>query len=428
MKFDKSLFMFLTLIVLIVGCSSDSGEESGSTEVTWSTTTGYSPQSTSSAVADYISGAVEDFELEHSNITLNTQIQSSNISEAMAKIMEQANQGRAPDMAVIDSYLFPQYIEHLQPLDDLMEEKGMNVEDFLPFAQDVITGPDGKVYGLYMNTDTRVLFYNSELISEPPGTWEEVIEVGKELNEQGYDGISTPGGRDEGTSVTTLWPLYWGQGGELVDDEGNPAFGEGENKEIMVDVLSTIQTAVEEGVLPQRVASYGSENDQNEEIAAGNVAMFIGGNWQESFLKESLGEEEFKKWKVAPVPQLEGGENTTTSGGWAWGIFTDDEEKKQAAFDFIYSTFISKQGMGEFTSIYGELPSRTSVYESDSYEGTRFSDEYRQMLNNDARVRPSSESYPEISNQLQIAVSDVISGNKDPEQAVNDAWEVVNNE
>ncbi|TFJ92193.1 extracellular solute-binding protein [Lentibacillus salicampi] len=428
MRFSKSLFMFVMLLAFIVGCSSDSGEESGNKELTWSTTTGYSPQSTTSAVADYISGTVEDFESEHSDISLNTQIQSSNISEAMARILEQANQDRAPDVAVIDSYLFPQYIEHLQPLDDLMEEKGMKVEDFLPFAQDVLTGPDGKVYGLYMSTDTRVLFYNSELIPEPPKTWEEVIEVGKKLKDEGYDGISTPGGRGEGTSVTTLWPLFWGQGGKLVDDEGNPIFGEGKNKEIMVDVLSTIQSAVEEGVLPQRVAGYGSENDQNEEIAAGNVGMFIGGNWQESFLKETLGEEEFQKWEVAPVPQLEGGERTTTSGGWAWGIFTDDPEKKQAAFDLVYNTFISEQGMGEFTSIYGELPSRTSVYESEHYEGTQFSDEYREMLKNDARVRPASDDYPEISNQLQIAISDVISGNKEPEQAVNDAWEVVNNE
>ncbi|WP_373895478.1 extracellular solute-binding protein [Virgibacillus sp. CBA3643] len=428
MKYFKRLFMFLLVLMFLMGCQSDTGEESEGKELTWNTTTGYSPQSTTPAVAEYISGKVEEFESDYTDITLDTQIQSSNISEAMSRILEQANQDRAPDVAVIDSYLFPQYIDYLQPLDDLMEEKGLEVDDFLPFAEDVITGSDGKVYGLYMSTDTRALFYNKELIPEPPQTWDEVIEIGKELTEQGYDGISLPGGRGEGTAVTTIWPLYWGQGGELVDDEGNPSFGEGENREIMINVLETIQNAVEEGVLPQRMAGYGSENDQNEEIAAENVAMFIGGNWQESFLRDNLDEDEFENWDVAPLPQLENGEKSTSSGGWVWGIFTEDSEKKEAAFDLIYQTFISDEGMGEFTTIYGELPARQSIYDSEYYEGSTFSNDYQEMLDDHARVRPSSDDYPEISNQMQIAISDVISGNKAPEESVDDAWEVVNND
>ncbi|WP_337020252.1 extracellular solute-binding protein [Oceanobacillus massiliensis] len=422
------IFIFLLATAFLVGCQSDNSTNAESKELSWYTSSGYSPQSSTTAAADYISGMVEDFESDYPGIKLNTQIQSTNIAEAMSKLLEQANQGRAPDLAVIDSYLFPQYTEYLQPLDDLMEEKGMEPDDFLSFAQDVITGPDGKVYGLYMTTDTRVLFYNKELVPEPPQTWEEIIEIGKELKEKGYDGITTPGGRGEGTSVTTLWPLFWGKGGELVDDDGNPVFGEGKNRDIMIEVLETIQNAVKEGVLPQRVAGYGSENDQNEEIAAGNIAMFIGGNWQEATLKDTLSEEEFEKWDIAPVPTLENGEKTTTAGGWVWGIFTDDPEKKEAAFDLVYRTFTSEEGMGKFASVYGGLPARSSVYDSEHYEGTKFSDVYKEMLDGYARIRPGSEYYPEISNEMQIAISDVISGNKEPEEAVDDAWEVVNKE
>ncbi|WP_179134462.1 extracellular solute-binding protein [Oceanobacillus timonensis] len=422
------IFVLLLTATFLAGCQSGESGDADSNELSWYTTTGYSPQSTTTATAEYISGKVEKFESDYPDIELNTQIQSTNIAEAMSRLLEQANQGRAPDLAVIDSYLFPQYIDYLQPLDDLMEQHGLEPDDFLSFAEDVITGPDGKIYGLYMTTDTRVLFYNKELVPEPPETWEEVVEVGKELNENGYDAITTPGGRGEGTSVTTLWPLFWGKGGKLVDDEGKPVFGEGENREIMIEVLETIQNSVAEGVLPQRVAGYGSENDQNEEIAGGNIGMFIGGSWQEATLKDTLSEEEFEKWDIAPVPTLEGGENTTTAGGWVWGIFTDDPEKQEAAFDLVYNTFISEEGMGDFASVHGGLPARFSVYDSEHYEGTKFSNEYKEMLDDYARVRPGSEYYPEISNEMQIAISDVISGNKEPEEAVDDAWRVVNTE
>lgn len=428
MKKIIMLAISLLLASIVIGCSSDNAENGGGdNELIWNTTAGYSPQATEPEVAEYLSRSVEDFESDYPDIELNTTIMSTNISEAMAKLTEQANQGRAPDISAIDSYLFPQYIDYLQPLDDLIEEKELDPDDFLEFAQDTITGPDGKIYGLYMSTDTRVLFYNKGAIPNPPETWDDVIELAKELKEDGYEGISIPGGRGEGASVTTLWPLFWGLGGELVDD-GKAIFGEGENREKMITVLETIQKAVEEGVVPQRVASYGSENDQNEDVASGKIPMFIGGSWQETMLKDILDEEEFEQWDVAPLPIIEGGEETTSSGGWAWGIFTDDPDKKQAAFDFIYDTYISEEGMGEFTSVQGSLPARFSVYDSDHYERTAFSDDYRDMLDSSARVRPASNEYAEISNEMQIALSDVISGNKEPEQAVDDAWKVVNNE
>ncbi|MFC0469814.1 extracellular solute-binding protein [Halalkalibacter kiskunsagensis] len=427
----KVLVGAVVAAILAVGCG---GEETTSEdsdaerfELRWATSTGYSPQSPISGPANYISGKVSEFEEDFPHVDLNIDIQSSNIDEAMSRLIEQANTGRAPDVAAIDGYLFQRYIEYLQPLDDLMEEYGIEADDFLPFAQDVITGPDGKVYGLYMGTDTRVLFYNTEVVSEPPTTWEEAMQISLEIQEDGYNGLIFPGGRGEGASITTLWPLFWAQGGELVDEDGTPVFGEGENREKMLNVLSTIEEAVTIGAAPQRLAGYGAEGDLNQEIATGSTAMFLGGNWQEAFLKETLGEEEFAKWDVAPLPQLEEGLGGTAAGGWTWGIFTEDEEKKRAAFDLIARLFITEQAMGEFQSVQGGLPTRSSVYDSEYYEGTRFSSLFREYLE-DANVRPSSPHYNTISIQMQIALSDVISGNKSAEEALDDAWKVVNNE
>jgi multiple sugar transport system substrate-binding protein len=239
-------------------------------------------------------------------------------------------------------------------------------------------------------------------------------------------GCFFPGGRGEGTAVTTLWPLFWAQGGELVDEEGNPSFGEGDNREYMLNVLETIDEAVQSGAVPQRVNGYGGENDLNEEIAGGETAMFLGGNWQVSFLRETLGEE-FDSWEVAPLPQIDEEDFATSAGGWAWGIFTEEEEKQEAAFDLINRLFVSEQGMSEWINVHGGLPSRESVYDSEYYEGDEFSDQFREYLE-EANVRPASPAYNEISNQMQIAVSEVISGSKTPEEALEDAWNVAGEE
>ncbi len=37
---------------------------------------------------------------------------------------------------------------------------------------------------------------------------------------------------------------------------------------------------------------------------AGDVAMFLGGNWQIKELKDALPPDEFAKWGIAPIPQL----------------------------------------------------------------------------------------------------------------------------
>ncbi|WP_096186506.1 extracellular solute-binding protein [Evansella halocellulosilytica] len=427
----SSLFLLIAILFVLTGCG-DNGESGGSAddevELHWSTVSNRSPQAALEDAAIFVTNKLDAFEEENPHVNIKMDILSGDISEAMTRLLEQANQGRAPDVSIIDSYIFPRYIDYLQPLDDYMEEAGIDIEDFFPFAQDIVTGPDGKVYGLYTSTDSRVLFYNTELVPEPPKTWDEVFEIGAELTEQGYEGFLYPGGRGEGAMVTTLWPLFWAQGGELVDDDGTPVFGDSENREKMLNVLNFIQDTVESGITPQRVASYGSESDLNEELSTGNVAMFMGGNWQDATMRDVLSEEEFEKWDVAHLPQLNEGHEVTSAGGWVWGIFAEEEEKQRAAFELVTDLFISEQGMGEYNSISGHLPARLSVYDSEHYEGSVFNDSYVQFLEENARIRPSSTYYPEISNQMQIAISEVVAGSKTPEQALDDAWEVVNNQ
>jgi multiple sugar transport system substrate-binding protein len=414
--------------LLLSGCGNSEEKEDTAKQANkeivldWVAHPAYSLQSSDPKRVEYLTNSIEEFENSNANVKIEPNVLSSNIPEAMAKLLEQASQGRAPDIAQIDSYIFPRYVEYLQPLDELLEEHGITIDDFFPFAQQTMTGPDGKIYGIQFTTDTRVLYYRKDLVKTPPTSWDDLLEIGSELKGQGYDTLLFPGGRGEGMTVTSFLPFFWAQGGKLVDEEGNAVFGEGENREAALNTLSFIEKLVNEGLTAKRVANYGSESDLNSEVAAGKVAMFLGGNWQVNQLRDILGEEEFSKWAVAPIPQFEGAEAKTTAGGWTWGIFTEDPEEQKAAVEFLASTFVGDEGMANWTTIGGYLPTRKSVYELEGYEKNEFTETFKDHLNKYAQNRPSAPVYSDISAQLQIAVSSVVSGGKTPEEALDEAW------
>ncbi|NUK82737.1 extracellular solute-binding protein, partial [Streptomyces lunaelactis] len=152
----------------------------------------------------------------------------------------------------------------------------------------------------------RVLYYRKDLVPTPPKTWDEVIQVGTKLKAAGYDALLMPAGRAEAASVSVVLPMFLSQGGELVNKEGKAVFGEGANREKMLNVFNFLKKAADTGITPKRSANIKNEADQNGDIATDKVAMFIGGNWQVNQLKDTLGAERFAKYAVAPVPTMSG--------------------------------------------------------------------------------------------------------------------------
>lgn len=94
---------------------------------------------------------------------------------------------------------------------------------------DGITGPDGKIYAWWWDTDLRVLYRNKEIVPDAPNTWDELKAAALASKAKGMEGLLVNGGRWEGTTFDWL-ANFWAQGGELVDASGKPIFAEGENR------------------------------------------------------------------------------------------------------------------------------------------------------------------------------------------------------
>jgi multiple sugar transport system substrate-binding protein len=405
----------------IAGCGR--GSESGQKAIGWQAIPSYSTQQNADqARVDYLEEAISQWE-KTSGFSINPLVASSDVTAAMARLLEQASQNRAPDISQIDSYILPRFFDYVQPLDDFMGQ--ISLDDYFPFAREIMIAGEN-VKGLQFTTDVRVLYHRKDIIEEPPASWEELFQVGEEVKNKVQAVFLYPAGRGEATVVTTLLPQFWALGGDLVDDQGNPTFGEGGNRQAMLESLGFIQETVQRGITPQRVSEFTLETDINGDAAAGHTAMFLGGNWQVSLLQEIMGEEEFfSTWGVAPIPSRRGDDHATTAGGWAWGIFAEDDTAQRASVDFLKATFVGDEGMAQWCNIGGYLPPRKSVFDMPNYEGNRYTDTFRDYLDDFARSRPASEAYPKISNALQIAVAEVVSGQKSPEQALQTAVNTV---
>ena len=170
------------------------------------------------------------------------------------------------------------------------------------------------------------------------------------------------------------------------------------------------------------MATFGGEDDQNADIVAGRVAMFLGGSWQAAALNNLLPDKDFfTRFGVAPIPSVSGEEHVTSAGGWVWAGFTDDSAKLDAGIDWVTRTFVGDDGMASWCSIGGYLPPRQSVYDNPDYESNPFTPVFRDHLANFARGRPADRKYLEVSDSMQVALSGVASGSVEPDQALDDA-------
>ena len=404
------------------------GWENAEIELTWQPNPSHSMNSGSEAKTNYLIERCSEWVKAHPNVKIKVVGTTNNINDNMAKLRLEVVEGTQSDVVAVDSFMVNMFKDYAQPLNDALEENGISVDDFFPFAKEAMVTENGDVCCFQYTTDTRALFYRKDLIPEPPKTVDELMEIGKEMTDQGYIGMITAVGRNE-TAVNNPWGLYWSQGAELLNEDGTIAFDEGANKEAMLNFLQYFERLVDEGIMPSRCVDYTSDKSTYGEIATGNVAMAVEASSAVAQLQEVLGKEEFdSNWAVAPLPVFnEGDQSTSSAGGWTFMVFTDDELKRELAADFALYVYGTDEGMAGWCEVGGYLPTRMSVFENaDAFKNDPYAQTFEQYLEV-ATARPSSDEYTVLSEKLQIAIGEIVTGAKTAEQALDDAIEAIEN-
>jgi multiple sugar transport system substrate-binding protein len=147
--------------------------------------------------------------------------------------------------------------------------------------------------------------------------------------------------------------------------------------------------------------------------------MMVNGDWAMSQMQAAMKPETFAKWAISMLPGPTADQRATASGGWTFVSFSKDLEKVKACMDLVREVY-----MGPATEVLERLPTRQSEFNSLPMFRTDFYLQIKQYLKL-GQARPGLPIYTEISNRLQIAISEALAGTRTPEAAVDEAVDQV---
>jgi len=287
---------------------------------------------------------------------------------------------------------------------------------------------EGEVYGMPWLLDEKYFFYNEKLLNEagfsdPPRTWEEMLEQATVIKEKGIAEYPIVWSWGQYEAAICDWvTLLEGNGGKLVDEAGNPMF----NDDAGVETLTWMLQTIEDGITNPASVSYVEEDVRNV-FSQGKAVFAL--NWMYMYDLVNLNEEESQvtgeiKMSLMPAFSGSGVESATLDGSMGFSV-ADSSPAKEAAWKYIeYLTSEDVQSRYSAhllpvwkTAFEGEAGEKLMSYsESNAVTVPMFKEQFPY-----SSVRPKVPFYPEASKALQLALQEALTGQKTPEQALNDA-------
>lgn len=325
------LFSFIALI-FIAGCSSG-GSDSSSEESAPNEEESTNEEQSSEENAGTLSGKVEvgvlpaegtsgfqflvdigeEIKKDHPDAEFEFTFANT---KARPFIEQRWRTGNPPD---IDYFVFNgqvekthEFVDKLLDLTPYLEEElpGKNVkwiDTFLPSTEPIMTH-DGGIYGVITDTHVIALFYNKEMFDElnlsPPETWDDFMEAGHTLKENGIDPVAVTGMFEP---YMGFWVDYLFQREVGYDETMEAVHGSASFK----DHPGYLRAAKK--IEEMRDAGFLLNGFQGTDFTAaqieffqGNAGMILMGTWLSSEMKDSI--PEGFQLGVTTFPSVDGGE------------------------------------------------------------------------------------------------------------------------
>ena len=376
------------------------------------------------SIADVFQDVFADWAAANPGVQLEVSMMPA-LEQHKAKLLLAAAAGRLPDVASIDSFWLPLFLEggHLQPLNPHWPADDR--ADFLPFTIETLSDRQGNVYGVWHETDCRALFYRKDLVPVPPRDLGRAAGHGEPRGHASaaLPGTSTtPAGGRRRCSTTCRCSGRRAASWSTATAARCSACRR--TASAWCACSASCATPCARGASPRAVLANNDYKQLSAAAIAGDVAMFLGGNWQIKELKDALPPDEFAKWGIAPIPQDQRGPAPTGTGGWIWVVFSQDPEKQKAAAASSCSTSRRRTTPPASAAAPGGCRSGAACIATTPRFARSRSPFFGDMLGS-ARARPAVPIYNAISRELQIAIGYAIEGTRTPEQAVDAAWTTV---
>lgn len=235
----------------------------------------------------------------------------------------QAGSG-APDLAQIEYYAIPQFALS-EGLLDLRQFGFADLKAKFTESTWDQASVDGGLFGLPQDSGPIVMMYNAELFAEHgvevPSTWEQYVAAAETLKKADKNIYMS---NEIGGPVSL--PLVWAFGGKpfTIDghdisidtlDQGSTDWANTWNQLIELDAVSDIATW---------------STDWWTGLGSGNIATVLSGAWMPGIFENSL-PDSAGKWRVAPLPTMDGKPLTGENGGSSMAITSQTKNPALAA-------------------------------------------------------------------------------------------------
>ncbi|WP_188204360.1 sugar ABC transporter substrate-binding protein [Desemzia incerta] len=308
---------------------------------------------------EQIQPILDDF-TEETGITVN--VQSIPWSAAHDRLLTAVASGEGPDVVQMGTTWMAEFSDAgaLMDISDYIEsEEELNTENF--FEGNVATNEfDGAYYGVPWYTETRALYYRTDLLeevgyTEAPQTWDELKDAALKLSERGDNMY----GFNVDSADQTFGFMFARQNGStLLDSEGNPLFNEPE----FVEAAEYLNSIVQEGGAPMQDLGLDISQTFGGE---GIVPMFISGPWMITAINENAPDIE-GNWATAVLPA--GPENNLSNTGGANLSVWSENENTDNAIELIKFLSLPENQLA-FMETSSSLPAVQAAWEDESLQG-----------------------------------------------------------
>ncbi len=185
------------------------------------------------------------------------------------------------------------------------------------------TRGESKVFGIPFDISEHVMFYRTDIVPEPPATWDELIETLRGLRAQNKSMILDW----DSLEWIAYSPFLWQAGGSYYNKDYTKVTLDTPEAAAALDFLRQLYL---EGVPKTKVPLV-------QGMRTGDYPLAISGNW--NIMRMTLGAPEMKgKWSIAMLPEGPSGKRTAFIGGRVLGIFSSSKMKDQS-WEFIKFLF-----------------------------------------------------------------------------------------
>jgi ABC-type glycerol-3-phosphate transport system substrate-binding protein len=346
------------------------------------------------------------FETTHPDITLNVETKAPS---GQGGTLSYLRSGRniapsiLPDLIILPTDSLPTAAseELIYPLDEHLAADA--IEDLYPAANE-LAEVNGSLYGYpFALSNLGHMAYSSSIFTDTvPLTWDEFLN--QDDVTFAFPGAGTPG-------AELALQLYLASGGTIVGEGGQPTL----EIEPLANALTHFSRGRELGLLPLENSGYTSLNESWQAFNRGAVNSV-------QTVESQYNVERFAGLdsSFSGIPGVES-PLVPLVKGWAWAISTPDPARQALSAELL-NWLVAGPNVGDWSLAAAKLPGRRSAFEQ-----WPVNDPYTIFLGQELE---RADPYPTAASNailsvLNTAVFDVLTQEKSPQQAAEDAVAVL---